>query len=609
LQRALGEHLELRQLIGRGGYAEVYAVRDLKLKRDLAIKVLRPDLILTPSLLARFRREAEAVAALQHSSIVPVFDIRETNGICFIVMPLIRGESLKAVLQRQRRLPIDEVQRIVLESANALAVAHKANIVHRDIKPENIMLEGSTRQVRLMDFGIAKAVDSGDKGLTGTGVVVGTPQYMSPEQASGEPQIDHRSDQYSLAVVAYQMLSGRAPFDGETARAIITKQLLDQPPALSTLVENLPAHLAAALHRAMQKSPKNRFDSIEEFAAALQDPKYHNPVELEVAQPEAIVPPRPRRMAGPLLTGAVGLAAAVVAIIALSPPPRPAASAPLAPPDPPPPASVASPSIAARPTPPPPAVVPVAAPRQTRDSSSAPTGELATVVATTPDSVVTPPVPPSCAALLELRDWTRAVDRCGEEGNAGNAVAARSAAEILIEGRGGVLINEKRAIELYQRAAHGDDTPAQMWLAQRFENGEPSLSTEMYRAAARKSHTPAYRKLAERLETGLGTAKDLVAAATWYERAAGSGDVLSQLKVAEIYQRGRGKAKNDSTAAWWYQRAASANNHEAQYRLALMYFQGAKGIPKSEAQGLTLLQQAAAGGHEGAKKELDRRKG
>ena len=230
LRRALGPNFELGRLIGRGGYAEVFAIRDLKLKRELAVKVLRPDLIVTSALLERFRREALAVAALQHPAIVPVYDVGEADGICYILMPLIKGESLKAILQRQRRLPIEEVQRIVLEAANALAVAHQANVVHRDIKPENIMLEGADRHVRLMDFGIAKAVDSSEKELTGTGVVVGTPQYMSPEQASGEPNIDHRSDQYSLAVVAYQMLAGRAPFDGETARAIIAKQLLDQPP-------------------------------------------------------------------------------------------------------------------------------------------------------------------------------------------------------------------------------------------------------------------------------------------------------------------------------------------------------------------------------------------
>ena len=269
LVRALGANWELGRLIGRGGYAEVFAVRDLRLKRELAIKVLRPDLIVTQALLARFRREAEAVAALRHPQIVPVYDVGETDGIAYIVMPLIRGESLQAALRRDGPFPVAEVIRIVTEAANALAAAHAAGVIHRDIKPENIMLEGPERRVLLMDFGIAKAMDVSENDLTGTGVIVGTPQYMSPEQASGDPGIDHRTDQYSLAVVAYQMASGKVPFDGETARAVMARQLLEEPPRLSTVQKAAPPPFVAALHRAMQKSPARRFASIREFAGRL----------------------------------------------------------------------------------------------------------------------------------------------------------------------------------------------------------------------------------------------------------------------------------------------------------------------------------------------------
>jgi serine/threonine-protein kinase len=160
LQAALGPSYELGRLIGRGGYAEVFAVRDLRLKRELALKVLRPDLILTESLVTRFRREAEAVGALQNTHIVPIYDVGEADGICWLLMPLVQGETLKQLLAREQRLPVRDVKRILLEAAEALQTAHEAGVVHRDIKPENLMLDGKTGRVLLMDFGIAKAMDS-----------------------------------------------------------------------------------------------------------------------------------------------------------------------------------------------------------------------------------------------------------------------------------------------------------------------------------------------------------------------------------------------------------------------------------------------------------------
>jgi serine/threonine-protein kinase len=204
LQAALGTSYELGRLLGRGGYAEVFAIRDTRLKRELAVKVLRPDLILTEALVARFRREAEAVAALEHPNIVSVYDVGERDGICWLVMPLVRGETLKSRLAREQRLAVPEARRILVEAASALQAAHAAGVVHRDIKPENLMLESRTGRVLLMDFGIAKAMDTaGDDRITGTGVVIGTPQDMSPEQAMGSQSPDPRSDQYSLAVVGY----------------------------------------------------------------------------------------------------------------------------------------------------------------------------------------------------------------------------------------------------------------------------------------------------------------------------------------------------------------------------------------------------------------------
>ncbi len=599
LRQALGSNFELGRLIGRGGYAEVFAIRDLKLKRELAIKVLRPDLILTPALLERFRREALAVAALQHPAIVPVYDVGESDGICYILMPLIQGESLKAVLQRQRRLPIEEVQRIVLEAANALWVTHQANVVHRDIKPENIMLEGPDRHVRLMDFGIAKAIDTGDKALTGTGVVVGTPQYMSPEQASGEPNIDQRSDQYSLAVVAYQMLAGRAPFDGETARAIIAKQLLDQPPPLATLVEDLPLHIAAALHRAMQKSAKNRFDSIKDFAAALKNPAFIGPS----AEPGPVPIPAIRPTQWTPWIGAA-LATILIVVVAMNQwrGPVPAPGSPTVirdtvrintPPEP-------GPAATTRTTPigPPP-------PNRPRPDTSASGANPSGVGISKPDSATGSVVaPPSCAALYERREFERAVPICEAEAKAGNVRSSRYAGQILADGP-----DPERAVPFFEQAARGNDAEAQFWMAKRLEASDPSGATKLYLDAANNNHRPAYPIIAQRFELGLGTARSEAKALDWYLRGGTNGDRASQLKLAAIYNRSSNRTiRSDSASRHWYERAASGDNpsHEAEYRLALIYFQG-EGVRRSDEEGLRWLKRAADGNHLEARKELEKR--
>ncbi|HRP07446.1 MAG TPA: serine/threonine-protein kinase, partial [Gemmatimonadales bacterium] len=191
LQRALGPGYELGPRVGAGGFAEVFKAQDLRLKRNVAVKVLKPDLGLSPGMLERFQREAETVAALRHPNIVPIFDVGEAGGIAYIIMPFIEGESLRARLEREGALAVDEVRRILREAAAGLGAAHDAGVIHRDVKPENIMLEGRDARVLLMDFGIAKAV-GGDEDtpateegvapqLTSTGIIVGTPQYMSPE--------------------------------------------------------------------------------------------------------------------------------------------------------------------------------------------------------------------------------------------------------------------------------------------------------------------------------------------------------------------------------------------------------------------------------------------
>jgi len=270
LQRALGGGFDIRELIGQGGFGEVWAATDVKLKRDVAVKVLRSDLVTSASLLERFRREAEAAAGLRHPNIVPIYQVGEAEGLVYFVMPLVKGESLRALLERDRQLPVQEVVRILTEAASALDEAHAAGIVHRDIKPDNILLEGRERRVLLMDFGIAKSLEAQDGGLTGTGMVMGTPQYMSPEQASGEKRIDRRSDLYSLGVVAYQMLAGRLPFAAGSAQEMIAAHIATPPEPLAGVVPPGAEDVADAVMRLLAKKPEDRWDSAGAFAAAIR---------------------------------------------------------------------------------------------------------------------------------------------------------------------------------------------------------------------------------------------------------------------------------------------------------------------------------------------------
>jgi tRNA A-37 threonylcarbamoyl transferase component Bud32 len=270
LQSALGGDYLVRRLLGQGGFAEVYAAWDVRLKREVAVKVLRPELGFSSVSLDRFRREAEAAAPLRHPNIIPVFAVGEREGLAYIIMPLIQGETLRERLDREGRLPIGEARRILLETAAALAAAHEIGLIHRDIKPENIMLEGKERRALLMDFGIAKPAISGGERLTETGLVVGTPYYMSPEQAAGDRQLDHRADQYSLAAVGYEMLAGQLLFEGDSAHKVLHQQLTARPTRLDTLVD-IPSPFAAVIERALAKDPADRFASMAEMSTALSD--------------------------------------------------------------------------------------------------------------------------------------------------------------------------------------------------------------------------------------------------------------------------------------------------------------------------------------------------
>jgi eukaryotic-like serine/threonine-protein kinase len=267
LQAALGDRYVLDRQIGRGGMAVVYLADDQRYHRRVAVKVLRPELAASLAV-DRFLREIQTAARLQHPNILPVYDSGGADGILYYVMPFVEGESLRARLVREHRLPLADVLRIAEEVGGALAFAHRQNVVHRDTKPENILLYGGRATV--VDFGIAKAVlDAGDEKLTQLGTGIGTPAYMSPEQAFGHDELDGRSDQYSLACTLYELLVGELPFSGNTALAIMAEKATRPPPGMRTARGTVPGPLEAAIHRALSRAPDDRFPTMDAFLDAI----------------------------------------------------------------------------------------------------------------------------------------------------------------------------------------------------------------------------------------------------------------------------------------------------------------------------------------------------
>ncbi len=273
LTQALGSAYTLDGEIGRGGMGVVFKARDERLKRQVAVKVLPPELAFREEIRLRFVREAETAARLSHPHIVPIHSVGEgPDGLVYFVMAYVDGESLAAKLKRRGRLPSDEARRVMQETADALGAAHALGIIHRDVKPDNILLEGSRGRVVVTDFGIAKALSSttGGATLTGTGVAIGTPHYMSPEQAAGDREIDGRSDIYSLGVVAYQMLVGELPFHAPTVPGILMKHITERAPMITDKRPELPEDLAACVMRSLEKDPEDRWPTADALRRALE---------------------------------------------------------------------------------------------------------------------------------------------------------------------------------------------------------------------------------------------------------------------------------------------------------------------------------------------------
>jgi serine/threonine-protein kinase len=271
LAEALGDAYTIEGEVGRGGMGVVYRARDERLQRRVAIKVLPPELAFQKDIRERFTREAQTAAKLSHPHIVPIHTVGEGQGLVYFVMGYVDGESVAGRIRRRGKLPVDEARRIMGEAADALSAAHALSIIHRDIKPDNILLEGSRGRVMVTDFGIAKALSSTSGAtLTGAGVAIGTPAFMSPEQAAGEREIDGRSDVYSLGVVAFQMLTGELPFTAPTVAGILMKQITEPAPDIRSRRADVPEDLALAVSRCLEKDPENRWPSADALRRALE---------------------------------------------------------------------------------------------------------------------------------------------------------------------------------------------------------------------------------------------------------------------------------------------------------------------------------------------------
>ena len=303
LNAALEGRYAIERELGEGGMATVYLADDLKHERKVALKVLKPELAAVVGA-ERFLAEIKTTANLQHPHILPLFDSGEADGFLFYVMPFVEGETLADRIDREKQLPVDEAVRIAAAVANALDHAHPNKVIHRDIKPANILLQDGEPVVS--DFGIALALGVSGGRLTETGLSVGTPHYMSPEQATGDQTVGAATDVYALGAVLYEMLVGDPPYVGSTAQAILGKIIAGKLASATEERASVPANVDAAIRKALEKLPADRFTGAQDFARALADPAFRHGVEVEAGSGAG------RGLWNPLSIGTTGVAALAI---------------------------------------------------------------------------------------------------------------------------------------------------------------------------------------------------------------------------------------------------------------------------------------------------------
>ncbi len=292
LQRLVEGKYKVERLLGKGGMGAVFLAHDLTLEREVAIKVLPPDISMDEQIVKRFQQEAKTSAKLDHTNIIPIYRVESEGGLNYFVMKYIAGTSLEDVLDQKQPLTIDYIQRVLWEAACALGHAHQRGVVHRDVKPANIMFDHDGR-VMLTDFGISKALQAAS-GFTGTGMIIGTPHYMAPEQAKGAT-VDGRADEYSLGVVGYRMITGELPYTGDSVHTILYKHIFEEVPSAGAKRGDTPPFLTAAISRALSKEPAQRFGTMEEFATAVWP---EQPVAIPTKGAASKAPRRPPPSAG-----------------------------------------------------------------------------------------------------------------------------------------------------------------------------------------------------------------------------------------------------------------------------------------------------------------------
>jgi serine/threonine-protein kinase len=325
LATALADRYTIERLIGEGGMARVFLARDLRHNRRVALKVLRPDLGAVVGV-ERFQAEIEVTANLQHPNLLPLFDSGEAGDLLFYVMPYVEGESLRARIDREKQLPVDEAVRLASAVGGALDYAHRHGVIHRDLKPENILLHDG--QPLVADFGIALAISkaSGAR-ITQTGISLGTPQYMSPEQATGDRVIDGRTDIYSLGALTYEMLTGEPPHVGSTSQAVIARVLTERPRSIRATRPSVPAYVEAAVEKALEKMPADRWPTAREFSEALSGARPVPVTATDSARGAPAAPSRPVRVREAIawalaaVTSTVGIGAAAYVVTRHEPAP------------------------------------------------------------------------------------------------------------------------------------------------------------------------------------------------------------------------------------------------------------------------------------------------